>query len=106
MVLTDGGNVGINVGNEPAEKLDVGGNIKLSGIIDQNGTGTNDFEGQIDCNQDVKTTGPGKGFYAFGGGSDYLTMTHDGSGGHITSSDKLEIETPVFEVKKAAGSEM
>ena len=106
MVLTDGGNVGINVGNEPAEKLDVGGNIKLSGIIDQNGTGTNDFEGQIDCNQDVKTTGPGKGFYAFGGGSDYLTMTHDGSGGHITSSDKLEIETPIFEVRKGDGSEL
>ena len=105
MVITDGGNVGINVGDEPAEKLDVGGNIKLSGIIDQNGTGTNDFEGQIDCNQDVKTTASGKGFYAFGGGSDYLTMTHDGAGGHIDSSDKLEISTPTFKVLSGNSAE-
>jgi len=105
MTIRDQGNVGIGV-NNPAEKLDVSGNIKLSGSIDQNGTGTNDFEGQIDCNQDVKTTASGKGFYAFGGGTDYLTMTHDGSGGHINSSDKLEIETPIFEVRKGAGSEL
>ena len=105
MTIRDQGNVGIGV-NDPDEKLEVSGNVKLSGIIDQNGTGTNDFEGQIDCNKDVKTTASGKGFYAFGGGSDYLTMTHDGSGGHITSSDKLEIETPIFEVRKGAGSEI
>ena len=97
MIITGRGSVGIGLLN-PAAKLDVAGDIKLSGIIDQNGTGTNDFEGQIDCNKDVKTTASGKGFYAFGGGSDYLTMTHDGAGGHIDSSDQLEIATPTFRV--------
>ena len=104
MTILSEGNVGIGL-NNPAQKLDVAGNIKLSGIIDQNGTGTNDFEGQIDCNQDVKTTQSGKGFYAFGGGTDYLTMTHDGSGGHIDSSDQLEIATPTFKVLNAAKNE-
>ena len=104
MTILSEGNVGIGL-NNPAEKLDVSGNIKLSGIIDQNGTGVNDFEGQIDCNQDVKTTASGKGFYAFGGGTDYLTMTHDGAGGHITSSDKLEISTPTFKVLNNAKNE-
>jgi hypothetical protein len=104
MTIRSEGNIGIGT-NEPGERLDVAGNIKLSGIIDQNGTGVNDFEGQIDCNQDVKTTQSGKGFYAYGGGTDYLTMTHDGSGGHIDSADQLEIATPTFKVNSGNGNE-